>query len=357
MWELGLTLEEQTCHQARQSLSGGDVDGAMYAALKHRASSHKGPAQVQSTSTSIGGADERDEAVASAVSWLNARHATRYMGVSLESSRASIFGRSEPLSRAEAWEFLRKAEELCPGVAWERLHTGYDRDPIFAQAKRGEHATLSFRDEDGRDREFRADPASPLRPLWTQADYYSGTFNWARSQAAWFLLTGEPPTLLPLTVMIDGGLAPPMTSTITVTVLAYGGNELAASAIATAQRRLLGHRRGPLALERHAMAGFVDQLRADAATWPGWAEACRRWNGFAPPHWRLRGRQLRYRDGTAMLDAYRRERRARRVSEARGAAAREKQARARKGAPHAAAAPAPKKAGRPPRRRGATAGS
>jgi hypothetical protein len=258
-----------------------------------------------------------DEATASAISSLNAHRAAVDGGVNVRLLRESSIGRPEPFSRTEAWAFLSRAERVTPAIPWERLHTGWDRTPIFSQNQQGEHASLSFRDEQGLDHQFRAGPGSVLAGLWVWSNYLFTTYNWPRSQAAWFLLTGEPPQLLPMTMTIEEGLAGPLTSTITVTVLAYGASGSVPEALTLARRRLLGRRRGPLALARHVMTQFVDQQFEGEGDRPSWKEVWRRWNTFAPPEWRLDQRRVRYPNWRAMLDAYRREKAARRASESR----------------------------------------
>jgi hypothetical protein len=326
---LRITGEEQTSQLVRAALTRGDVDGALYEVYRAR-QEHAVPAEARGLATaSITQVSESDEEIAAAISRLSADRATRDQGVNVRLLRESIFGRAEPLSRSEAWEFLGKAERLANPIPWERLHAGWDRSPLMSQSQVGEHATLSFRDDNGHDHQFRAGPSSVLGGLWVWATHLSTTYNWPRSQAAWFLLTGEPPKLLPATVLIERGIAGPLTSVVTVSTLAYGGDDSVSAALAAARRQLLGRRRGPLALARHAMAEFVDEQFGLGGPRPEWLEIWQRWNAFAPPQWRLHKRRLRYPNWRVMLDAYRREKAARGETEARAARIRERQARSR----------------------------
>ena len=327
--ELEFSACEQTSQGVQLALHRGDVDGALYEVIRARLKGRVQSAPQEAPQVSIARGSKSDEAIAAAISALSARRASADGRVNVRLLRESIIGRAEPLSRTEAWAFLDKAERHPHPIPWERLHAGWDRSPLMSQTQIGAHASLSFRDEAGRDHQFRAGPESVLGSLWLWANHLFTTYNWPRSQAAWFLLTGEPPTLLPATALIEQGVAGALTSTITVTVPGYGGKESVAAALTMASRQLLGRRRGPLALARHAMAAFVDDQFEREGKPPEWQELWRRWNQFAPPQWRLRKGRVRYPHWSAMLDAYRREKQARGEIEARDALAREREARLR----------------------------
>ena len=319
--ETGMSDVEQTSQLARAALHRKDVDGALYEVLRAREQNRVPGTPKESPQPSIPRGSKSDEATAAAISVLSARRAATDQSVNVRLMRESIIGRAEPLSKSEAWEFLGKAERLPEPIPWERLHAGWDRSPLLSQTQFGAHATLSFRDEAGRDHQFRANEGSALAALWLWANHLLTTYNWPRSQAAWFLLTGEPPNLLSATALTEQGMAGALTSTIKVTSLVYGGEESALAALRMAKHQLFGRRRGPLALARHAMAAFVDDQFAHEGIRPEWPELWRRWNKFAPPQWRLHKGRLRYPGWRAMLDAYRREKAARRAIEGRDAIA------------------------------------
>jgi hypothetical protein len=304
------------------------------------------PVPVGASQAIIAQGTKSDEATARAIATLTAHRASTSDEVNVRLLRKSIFGREEQLSRAEAWEFLNKAERHLDPLPWEQLHAVWDLSPVMSQTQIGAHASLSFRDEAGRDHQFKADPKSVLSSLWVWANFLFMIYSWPRSQAAWFLLTGEPPILLPITVNGCQGVAGPMTSTVTVTVPAYARGESVARALEMARRQLLGRRRGPLALARHAMTEFVDQQFEGQDKRPEWPEVWRRWNNFAPSQWRLRGRERRYPSWRAMLDAYRREKETRRELKDRRAIARERETRARS-ASRGRTDPQAQRAGRP----------
>ncbi len=326
-----MTPEEQTCQPVRIALIHRQLDEALAAVWRARSQSNDSPAPGSVQQALLAAISKSDEDVARAVAELTAQRASSSDEVNVRLLRKSIYGREEPLSRKEAWDFLNKGQRLSEPVAWEKLHAGWDLNPTMSRTQTGAHATLSFRDEAGQDHQFRADPKSPLSTLWLWANFLFMSYNWPRSQAAWFLLTGDPPVLMPMVLSGSEGLAGPMTSTITVTVPAYVEGNLVATALAVAQRSLLGRRNGPLALARHAMTEFADQQFENQAERPGWPEVWRRWNEFAPARWRLRDRRLRYRDWREMLDAYRREKAARLQVKQRRAVALEKLARRRYG--------------------------
>jgi hypothetical protein len=190
------------------------------------------------------------------------------------------------------------------------------------QSQSGEHATLSFRDDHGRDHEFRANPGSVLAGLWVWAEHLAISYNWPRSQAAWFLLTGEAPVVPPVSVLIESGVSGPLTGIINVSALAFAREKSVVTAFTMAKRRLFRRRRGPAAAERFAMAAFVDAELANPQR-PTWPQIWARWNEFAPRQWRLRGRRLRYENWERMLDAYRREKAVLRAIERRENAASE----------------------------------
>jgi hypothetical protein len=302
---LRMSGAEQISQPVIKALAKGDPDGALYAVLDMRENGMASAELPQFDHVEIDPTGNTEQAIAKFVADLSALQANG-PEENLPLLRTSIFGSPNPLTPEQAWEFLRKGEEKQQPISWERLHAGWDSSPQMAQTQIGALASLSFRDAAGKDHQFHAGPGSFLAGLWLWANSLHVRRHWPRSQAAWFLLTGEPPQLLPASALTQTGISPPLTSTISVTTLAYASDATVLNAFRQAQRQLLGRRRGALALPRHAMATFVD-LEAERLGKRQWRELWEKWNSIAPREWRLNRSRRRYPTPSAMLDAYRRE--------------------------------------------------
>jgi hypothetical protein len=333
----GAKLEDyqQTCQSVLKALARGQVDEALYAALRVPPPA-RGEGGTKVPSKALEPSTKRDEAVAAATARLGAERPDQQASIRL--MRESILGKAEPLSSAEAWEFIRKGELLANAIPWERLHSGWDRSLQLADTQIA-YRTLSFRDSEGLDHQFSAGADSPLATLWIWSESLLRSYGWPRSQAAWFLLTGEPPTLMPLCVQVESGLTGGLSSLITLTVMAGCSEHLLVAGLRAAKRSLLGRNRGPSATARFAMTEFVDQELAKEGRRPDWRELFRRWNQFAPYEWRFDDRPRRrvtarrwhprYRSAAFMLDAYRREKNVRREVEEKARSATQSRRRRR----------------------------